>query len=402
MAGEADARMTGLIVRRRKSKVWLQFVRSGQLVLGAVMLSACLAWTETAQTPPNLAGTWQGTLPVDGSQRVIVTISKLSGAPAEKPAWKAVFYNLEAHAESGGRVVTSILFDGQSLRFAVPSINGSYASKLAADGASLAGTWTEDKVAVPLTLQRVPADAAWEIPGADQAMPKDAAPEFEVATIKPAAPDSQGYGFHSNGRRIWFTNQTAMSMITYFYGVSRKQVVGGPDWLNTDRYDSDGVPDILGTPSVKQMLGMYQKLMTDRFQLTFHREKRELSAYTIVVAKTGSKLAPSLGDPNGLPDETGSGDQNGIFIRFANTSMEDLATALQTLMPDEDPVVDQTGLPGRFDFTLKWSRDSASPDPSAAPDLFTAIQQQLGLKLERVKTPVDVMVIDHIERPSPN
>jgi uncharacterized protein (TIGR03435 family) len=377
--------------------------RTRRFALGALLLSVCVAWTAIAQsTPPNLAGTWQGTLPVDGGQRVIVTISKLSGASAEKPAWKAVYYNLEAHAEGGGRVATSILFDGQSLKFAVPSINGSYTAKLAADGASLTGTWTEDKVAAPLTLQRVPPDAAWEIPGADQAMPKDATPEFEVATIKPSRPDAQGYGFHSNGRRIWFDNQTAMSMIKYFYGVSRKQVVGGPDWLNTDRYDADGVPDILGTPSVKQMLGMYQKLMADRFQLSFHREKRELSAYTITVAKTGSKLAPSLGDPNGLPDETGSGDQNGIFIRFTNTSMEDLAAALQTLMPDEDPVVDQTGLPGRFDFTLKWSSDSASPDPSAAPDLFTAIQQQLGLKLERVKTPVDVMVIDHIERPSPN
>ena len=105
-------------------------------------------------------------------------------------------------------------------------------------------------------------------------MPKDAAPEFEVATIKPAPPDSQGYGFHSNGRRIWFDNQTAISMMNYFYGVSSKQVVGGPAWLGTDRYDVDGVPDILGVPSVKQMLGMYQKLMADRFQFSFHREKR--------------------------------------------------------------------------------------------------------------------------------
>ena len=120
------------------------------------------------------------------------------------------------------------------------------------------------------------------------------------------------------------------------------------------------------------------------------------------MAKTGSKLVPSPGDPNGLPDETGSGDRTGMMIRFTNASMEDLAGILQTLMPDEDPVVDQTGLAGRFDFTLKWSRDSASPDPNAAPDLFTAIQQQLGLKLERVKAPIDVMVIDHIERPSPN
>ncbi len=362
----------------------------------------CIIRPTLAQTSPAIVGTWQGTLPVDGGQRVAAKISKPSAFGTEKPAWKVVYYNLDAHAEGLGRLATSITFEGQSLKFAVPSINASYTGKLAGDGASLTGTWTEDKVAYALTLQRVHPDAAWEIPGADQAMPKDAAPEFEVATIKPAPPDSQGYGFHSNGRRIWFDNQTVISMITYFYGVSRKQVVGGPDWLNTDHYDVDGVPDILGTPSVKQMLGMYQKLLADRFQLSFHREKRELSAYTITVTKTGSKLVASLGDPNGLPDETGSGDRAGMTVRFTNTSMEDLAAALQTMMPDEDPVVEQTGLTGRFDFTLKWSRDSASNAPDAAPDLFTAIQQQLGLKLERVKAPVTVMVVDHIERPSAN
>jgi uncharacterized protein (TIGR03435 family) len=151
------------------------------------------------------------------------------------------------------------------------------------------------------------------------------------------------------------------------------------------------------------MLGMYQKLLADRFKLTFHREKRELPAYAITVTKGGPKLAKSLGDPNGLPDETGDSDRMGITMRYTNVSMDDLAGNLQAMVGDGKPVVDQTGLTGRFDFTLKWTREQTpSTDPNASPGLFTAIQEQLGLKLEPVRAPVDVIVIDHVERPSAN
>ena len=155
---------------------------------------------------------------------------------------------------------------------------------------------------------------------------------------------------------------------------------------------------------------MVQKLLADRFKLTFHRDKKELSVFAIVVGKNGPKLTKSAGDPNGLP---------GLFFRglgdlpARNATMADFAGVMQTAVLDR-PVVDQTGLSGRFDFELKWTPDETqfaglgvrvpapSDDLAAPPDLFTAIQEQLGLKLQSTKAPVEVLVIDRVEKPSEN
>ena len=235
-----------------------------------------------------------------------------------------------------------------------------------------------------------------------KAMATTADPAFEVATIKPSAADWNSSGFHNGGRRVWCDNQSVGSIMQYAYGVSDSQIVGGPEWLASAFYVVDGVPDATGVPNEKQSLGMYQKLLADRFKLTFHHEKRDLPVLAIRVGKSGAKLAKSQGDPNGLPDETGNGDRNGVTVRYTNVSMEQLAANLQTMMNGR-PVVDETGLIGRFDFTLKWTMDEApTSDPNAAPGLFTAIQEQLGLKLEGTRAQADVIVIDHVERPSAN
>jgi uncharacterized protein (TIGR03435 family) len=390
--------LAGSVVRRVKSGKGVIFAPAGWIAFGMTVLLACTTRTAPAQKAPDIAGTWQGTLQVDGGQRVVV---KLAGA--EKVGWKAVYYNFDSQAEGLGKLATSIAFESQSLRFAVGSIDVGYAGKLSNDGKSIEGTWTQSGLSHPLNLQRATEDTAWELPGADRNMPKDASPEFEVATIKPVPPNWDHYGYHHLGRRVWCDNETVNTMIQYAYGVSGRQIVGGPRWVSSDAYNVDGVPDIQGDPSVKQMLAMYQKLLADRFKLTIHHETRELAAYALTITKSSPKLAKSLGDPNGLPDETGDSDRTGITMRYTNTSMEDLADNLQAMMGDGKPVVEQTELTGRFDFTLKWTREQTqSADPNAAPGLFTAIQEQLGLKLEPVKAPVDVLVIDQVERPSAN
>ncbi len=193
-------------------------------------------------------------------------------------------------------------------------------------------------------------------------------------------------------------------LIQVAYGIHRKQVVGGPTWLDEDRYDIDGIADVAGEPNTKQMKEMLQKLLADRFQLKYHREKKELTIYAITVGKSGAKLTKSVSDPNTVPDEQGNGDSTGLAVRYTNYSMADLAENLQG-MGQERPVVDQTGIAGRFDFTLKWLPDAwqnQNNDPNAAPGLGTALQEQLGLKLQPTKALVDVFVIDHVEPPSPN
>jgi uncharacterized protein (TIGR03435 family) len=156
---------------------------------------------------------------------------------------------------------------------------------------------------------------------------------------------------------------------------------------------------------------MLQKLLTERFKLTFHKEKKELSAYSITVGKNGARLTKSEGDPNGLP---GLGFRGLGKLVVRNATISDFAGLMQTVVLDR-PVVDQSGLAGRFDFTLDWTpepsqfggRGGQAPqpgadDPAAPPDLFTAIVAQLGLKLESAKLPVDVLVIDKVEKPSDN
>jgi uncharacterized protein (TIGR03435 family) len=155
---------------------------------------------------------------------------------------------------------------------------------------------------------------------------------------------------------------------------------------------------------------MMQKLLEDRFKLTLHRETRVLPAYTIVVASGGPKLTPNDSNPTGLPSLLFRG--LGV-LPAVNASMADFAGVMQSAVLDR-PVVDKTGLPGRYDFTLTWTPDDSqfrsfgvrmpppSADANAPPVLFTAIQEQLGLKLESTNAPVEVLVIDRVERPSEN
>ena len=233
-------------------------------------------------------------------------------------------------------------------------------------------------------------------------MAADADPVFEVATIKPSQPNDPTDGFHTRGRHLFIENQTVNKLIAFAYGMNGKQIAGGPAWLGTDRFDIDGVPDVEGTPSLIQEQGMVRKLLTERFKLTFHHEKRELSVYAITIGKGGPKLFKSVGDLIGLPSQ--DADQHGteLDMRFKNMSMADFGFCMQFFL--DRPIVDQTGLAGKYDFNLRWSFDEteASSNPNAAPGLFTAIQEQDGLKLEAVKAQADVVVIDHVERPSAN
>jgi uncharacterized protein (TIGR03435 family) len=156
---------------------------------------------------------------------------------------------------------------------------------------------------------------------------------------------------------------------------------------------------------------MMQKLLADRFQLKFHREKKELSVYALTVLKGGPKFSKSERDPDSLPGLFFRGP--GTNLNVTNATMAQFASLMQSAVLDR-PVVDQTGLNEKYDFILKWTPDQGQllglggpppppPDPGdAPPDLFTALQQQLGLRLESTRAPADVAVIDHVERPSEN
>lgn len=386
---------------------------AGWLAATAVVLFLLLSNTDAhgQAAPPSsaqsIADTWQGTLQAGQDLRLVVKISK-----ADDGGYKAVFYSID---QGGGSIPASkMTLDGATVKITLTAIGGSYEGKLSPDGKTMNGTWTQGPNPLPLVLTRATPETEWTIPPPLPTIPPmdtNANPSFEVATIKASKPDDQRKAFIVRGRHFEIINQPLVQILCFTYDVQAKQLLGLPPWAETDKYDISGEPDGDGAPSGKQWKGMIQKLVAERFKLTFRRDKKELSVYVLSVAKGGSKLTKSEGDPNGLPGLFFRGRPGDLVVRNAN--MADFTGLMQSAVLDR-PVVDQTELTGRYDFTLNWTPDESQfagmgakiPPPTdsanAPPNLYTAIQEQIGLKLEATKAPADVMVIDHVEKPSDN
>jgi uncharacterized protein (TIGR03435 family) len=235
-------------------------------------------------------------------------------------------------------------------------------------------------------------------------MPVAAKPAFEVSTIKPASPD-RGFSIKVSASGLVNTTSTSIfDLIKFAYDLHPSQIVGAPGWLEDEKFDITAKPDTPGKPSTLQMKAMMQGLFADRFHLVFHRDKKEMAAYVITEAKSGAKLEKNNSDPNGLMSFSGGGQQ-GMTVR--NMTMPEFAFTMQAGFLDR-PLVDRTGFGDqRYNFVLKWTPDSGagtdnSNGPDAPPDIFAAFQEQLGLRLQAAKTPVDVMVIDRVEKPGAN
>lgn len=236
-------------------------------------------------------------------------------------------------------------------------------------------------------------------------------PNFEVATIKPSKPDARGRGFGARGRQFKTFNTSLADLISYAYGCHPKQLIDAPDWVNTEKYDITAQTDGEVPDDRQQLKTMWQNLIAQRFKLAFHHDKKEPSVYVLRVAKTGPKLTKSEGDPNSLPTQ---GFRQFGALKVQNATMGEFANQILQNTVLDRPVVDQTALTGRWDFTLNWTPDDSQfasfgvkmPPPSdgadAPPNLFTAIQEQIGLKLESGKALTDVLVIDHVQRPTDN
>jgi bla regulator protein blaR1 len=261
-------------------------------------------------------------------------------------------------------------------------------------------------------------------------------PTFEVASIKPAKSGFPGMGFrNAPGGRFMAMNVTTNALITMAYKLQPFQLTGGPSWLNSDHYDIEATPERTADDDPEKQPVDFQKqmdvqrlrlqaLLEDRFQLKFHRETKEGPIYALVVAKNGTKLKPS---------EQKEGQRRPMMrmgrgrIESQGITMAQLADMLS--MQTGRKVLDRTALTGNYDVKLDYTPDQSQggpgfggpggrepggpgpgpeggmgpppPDPNG-PTIFTALQEQLGLKLESQKGPVEVLVIDHVEKPSEN
>jgi uncharacterized protein (TIGR03435 family) len=245
------------------------------------------------------------------------------------------------------------------------------------------------------------AQSAGEQPAKPEMMAKAVDPDWEVITVRPSDPDYKYDYFVVRGRHVVIKNETVLDLLRTAYGLQKSQILGLPDWVKTDRYDVDGVPDKAGQPDADQMHTLMRKLLAERFGLKTHAEKWEMPVYALTVAKSGPRMEPSKSDPNDMPGNAGGEDNGRQSRRFSNVSMADLAPMLQFSV--DRPVVDRTGLAGRYDFKLEWTVDpERAAEPDAPPLLFTAIQEQIGLKLEPQSAQADVLIVDAIARPTPD
>jgi uncharacterized protein (TIGR03435 family) len=213
-------------------------------------------------------------------------------------------------------------------------------------------------------------------------------PSFETASVKPNKSGSGSASENETNGRLSATNITLRDCLKLAYGLKSYQI-SGPAWLSEERYDiAAKAPDHTASG---QLMAMLQTLLTERFSLMLHRDRQELPVYALVVGKNGSKLqAVSAGDIQSRLRR----DNATATLTGTKMSMADLADSLSGQV--DRPVVDKTGLTGVFDVTLKWTpaEKHATPDPA----LFTAIEEQLGLKLEAEKDLVEVLIIDHAEK----
>jgi uncharacterized protein (TIGR03435 family) len=242
-----------------------------------------------------------------------------------------------------------------------------------------------------------------------------AAPAFEVATIKPTPPDWHGGRYYrmESAHQFEARNYTLKYLVSVAWSVSPKAISGGPAWVDADSYDILAKAPGEKRPTVDEQMKMLQSLIVDRFHLTFHREPKEMPVYALTIARGGPKLTEStlLPDdaPEGPPPLVFVLSPQGVSVPARYATIGELAAVMQRAAMDR-PVIDQTGLKARYDFTLEWTPDESQfggrfPPPAADrvhPDLYAALQQQLGLKLEATKGAVQTFVIDQAQRPTEN
>jgi uncharacterized protein (TIGR03435 family) len=374
---------------------------------------AVLAGSGSGLFAQSFTGTWQGGLKIpqapNGELRVVLKIHT-----NDKDMLAAELYSIDQNPTP--IKAESVKTSGQGIKINIPTMSGAFEGTLSSDGNTINGTFTQG-APIPLVLVKATTTTTWTIPEPPpppKMMDPNAKPQFEVATIKPSNPTRPGWGIGINPSGMINTlNTTLADLMKFCYDLHPKQVINAPAWFDTEKFDVSAKPDTPGMASLPQMKVMMQQLIVDRFGLKFHNDKRELPAYAVTIVKGGEKIKKEENVKLPLPGFGGM-PQRGFNIR--NATIAEFASVMQAQFMDL-PVVDQTGLGDtRYSFILKFTPDPGmrpfggaappgpppTPDADAPPDLYSAMEQQLGLRIQKTRTNVSVMVIDKVEKPSDN
>lgn len=235
--------------------------------------------------------------------------------------------------------------------------------------------------------------------------------QYDVAAIKPNRDNDNRWRFHG-GPSLTATGVTLKFLITEAYHVQAYQISGGPSWIGMERWDIRAKAEGLESRFQRdQFDAMFRTLLADQFKLEVHSETKEMPVYALVVGKNGSKLTPHTGEQAGGASNSGRGS---LSVKKGGTA----ALARMLSLQLGRTVIDKTNLTGEYDFKLEWAYEPGQGGPEAfglppdpprplpvdtnGPSIFTAVQEQLGLRLVSQKGPVETIVIDHAEKPSEN
>jgi uncharacterized protein (TIGR03435 family) len=249
-------------------------------------------------------------------------------------------------------------------------------------------------------LCRLTAAAFWSFVLCLSLTAQDRPLSFDVASIKLRKGDiTMSRDPFIRGRTVTSVASTLTDLLTYAYEVRYDQLAGAPAWAGNDHYDIEAKSEGEGALTPTQSREMMRSLLAERFQLEVHRETQEVPVYELMVGKIGHKLKP------GAPDATGGnsvrGGEKGWRMEAKRGTMEYLAQQLSHSV--DRPVIDRTGLSGTYAFTFEWFPANRVPPPDlVVPSMFTAIQEQLGLKLESAKGSIEKLVVDRAEKPTEN
>jgi uncharacterized protein (TIGR03435 family) len=343
-----------------------------------------------------IAGVWQGTVPLptgpQGRLRLVFLVDK-------KP--DGSLHGVVRMIDRGNTLpLATTTFSPPNVTFGLNEFV-SFHGKLSADGSSIAGTWTQGQSSSPLTLSLATAETLWKPEGAIPPMAADADPAYEVATIKPSGPDEQHSLYDLSARDFNGKGITAMELIKVAYNVRGRQVLGGPPWLNQTRYDIVAKPDTPGQPTIDQTRVMVHKLLTERFHLVSHTSEEDYPVLALTL--NPKRPPPTPSDPKvDTSGMFGRPDGEDIVLTFTATTIHDLIGFVMNTFQAKQ-LVDETGLKGTYDITLRVAGvERGHPTDEEFGNALVVAAEQAGFKLVPKKGLLPVVIVDHIDPPTPN
>jgi uncharacterized protein (TIGR03435 family) len=371
-----------------------------------ILCAICFLVALTSLHAQTILGTWQATLPSGDNPRIAFKIETDAGGDG---TLHGVVYEFDKGPATVA--LTSVTFIAPDLAVDQVNLDISFKGRLAPDGKSIAGTWTQGKQSYPLTLLLATPDTLFKRSGTAPLplMSPTADPAFEVATIKPTPPDAKGSSYRWRTRDFTGTNHSVQDLIEFAYQVRDRQISGAPAWMADTKFDIAGEPDTPGLPSIDQYRLMIKKLLASRFNLQLHTVQQTFPVYALTRDQNAPVLHhsdPELDAGSCYTYSTDDGKADGQTVaQCVGFTMQLFVGLLMNFIEDRQ-IVDETGLTGSFELTLTMPTSAmhsgpAGPEDDRADAVRHAIQP-LGFHLIPKKEAIPVLIIDNLDHPTPN